>query len=125
MIMPFTFTPADIFKTTVPVKKWVLLLLTSVTILITGCSKEKKLNEKLTFWKNDKIPYGTYYAYENLKRMFPGVEISINKTSPDRYHLNNLEEFTNSGSDSSKPGKSALIIISPVVAPDRRELQAM
>ncbi|HTE26678.1 DUF4350 domain-containing protein [Flavitalea sp.] len=116
---------SDIFAKTAIVKRWVLFFLAGITIFITSCSKEKKLNEKLTFWKNDKIPYGTFYAYENLKRMFPGVEISINKTSPDKYHLNNLEELTNDGSDSSNPGESALIIISPVVAPDRRELQAM
>ncbi|RYF94314.1 MAG: hypothetical protein EOO02_23720, partial [Chitinophagaceae bacterium] len=101
------------------------LFIIFMPVFITSCSKEKKLNEKLTFWKNDKIPYGTFYAFENLERMFPDVDININKTSPDKYNLNNIEDFAKEESDSGKNGKSALIIISPVVAPDRKELQAM
>src|SRR5688572_9934056 len=101
---------------------WLLFV---AVIMLFGCRKEKRLNEKLTFWKNDKIPYGTYYAYENLARIFPGVDISINKNSPDKYNIASLDNLTNSKPDSSKRGESAMIIIAPVVAPDRRELQAM
>ncbi|MHA4847003.1 DUF4350 domain-containing protein [Flavitalea antarctica] len=100
-------------------------LLVVAVIMLFGCRKEKRLNEKLTFWKNDKIPYGTYYAYENLARIFPGVDISINKNSPDKYNIASLDNLTNPKPDSSRPGESAMIIIAPVVAPDRRELQAM
>jgi hypothetical protein len=113
------------FFRAVNVKTSLRMLLMVLAIFTTGCSREKKLNEKLTFWKNDKIPYGTYYAYENLERMFPGVSIKINKTSPDKYKIGNLDDLTTSEADSSKAGESAMIIIAPVVAPDRRELQAM
>jgi hypothetical protein len=117
--------PAGVVARTINVKRLVGLLFIVLAMITVGCSKEKKLNEKLTFWKNDKIPYGTYYAYENLERMFPGVDISINKTSPDKFNLSNLDELTDVKPDSSNAGESAMIIIAPVVAPDRRELQAM
>jgi uncharacterized protein DUF4350 len=101
------------------------LLLFACTVAFSSCRKGKHLNEKLTFWKNDKIPYGTYYAYENLQQMFPGAAITINKTSPDKYKIAGLEGLADIENDTVAKGKSAYIIISPVVAPDRRELQAM
>jgi hypothetical protein len=91
----------------------------------SSCRKEKRLNEKLTFWKNDKIPYGTFYAYENLQRMFPKAAITVKKTSPDQYKTAIFDEPPILKADSSNEYKSAYIIITPYVAPDRSELQAM
>jgi hypothetical protein len=37
-------------------------------MLISSCERgnEKVLNERVTIWRKDKIPYGTFYAYEQL-----------------------------------------------------------
>jgi hypothetical protein len=102
-----------------------LLLLVTALVLAPGCKKQKRLNEKLTFWKNDKIPYGTYYAYENLRRIFPDATVSINKTSPDQFDITTLDVFGDEEKDTVISSRRAYVIITPVVAPDKRELQAM
>ena len=40
------------------------------------------MNEKITFRRQDKIPYGTYVAYRNLGQVFPDATIVINKDEP-------------------------------------------
>jgi hypothetical protein len=61
-----------------------LILLVAVAILfVTGSnSKKKKLDERITLRRQDKIPYGTYVAYTNLKHIFPGASIYTNKYEP-------------------------------------------
>jgi hypothetical protein len=104
-----------------PIKYRRLLL---AAIFVTGCaSNTKKLNERISLWRNDKIPYGTYYAFENLSRIFPDARIEISKKSPDK---SRAVRFSDSGGNyvqSARP--SAHIIISPQVQPDESELKAM
>ena len=71
----------------------------------------KKLNRRITLWRKDKIPYGTYVAYENLPYIFPDAEISVNRTSP----------LTLSGSETKK----AYIVIVPRIDPDDAEIREM
>lgn len=54
-----------------------------LAVLVTGCTKEKKLDERVTLWRNDKIPYGTWYAYKNLQRIFPEASVETIRQSPD------------------------------------------
>ena len=92
-------------------------------MLLAACSKDKSLNRNLTFWKNDKIPYGTYYAFEQLTAIFPEAEILVNKTSPDIYN-NEAQLFTDMPFlDSTE--KSLFMVVTPRVIPGKRELQAM
>lgn len=60
------------------------LLLTAVVILFVTDSNEKKrrLDEKITLRRQDKIPYGTYVAYRNLKYLFPKATVYNNKYEP-------------------------------------------
>ncbi|HND96747.1 MAG TPA: hypothetical protein PLH49_13350, partial [Chitinophagaceae bacterium] len=55
-----------------------------VLLLATGSSKpnKKTLDESITLNKQDKIPYGSYVAYQDLKYIFPGATISENKYEP-------------------------------------------
>lgn len=78
---------------------------------VTLCSCGKSLNKRVTLWRNDKIPYGTYYAYENLQHLFRNSDITVNNTSPVNFYGDNYS--------------SAYIIISPVVQPSERELKAI
>lgn len=60
------------------------------------------MDERITFRKIDKIPYGMYVAYQNLKYLFPNASISDNKLEPG--YWDSLSTFES---------KQALIIITP------------
>jgi hypothetical protein len=92
---------------------------------ISGCNigKEKKLNRHVTLWRKDKIPYGTYYAYENLNYIFPEANITINKASPAKYL--EFESMNYATDNSTAKSKKAYIIISPRVVPDPSEINAL
>ena len=91
--------------------------------VLASCGSKKQLNERVSLWRNDKIPYGTFYAYQNLERMFPDAEIETTRKSPDRYRSLKLGEQAEPYVDEDQ--KSAHIIISPRVRPDAGELRAM
>ena len=97
--------------TSIKIYKWTWALIGLLTI--TGCNLNghHQLNRLVTLWRKDKIPYGTYVAYQNLKYIFPGAEISVSRSSP----------FTSGSGD----GKKAYIIIVPNMDPDESELRAM
>jgi hypothetical protein len=61
-----------------------LLILSGVVLLfIAGKSKkEKKINEKVTLRKQDKIPYGTSIAYQYLPYLFPRADIYTSRQEP-------------------------------------------
>jgi hypothetical protein len=62
-------------------------------------------------WRNDKIPYGTYYAYNNLQHLFRNSTIETNDKSPEAFY----------GYQSS----AAYIIVGYSVRPDEAELKAI
>jgi hypothetical protein len=64
--------------------------------------KKEKLDERVSLWRNDKIPYGTYYAYQNLSEIFPGADIQVTKRSPDRFKGLNFGERVGSVIDDGK-----------------------
>jgi hypothetical protein len=70
-----------------------------------------RLNKRITLWRNDKIPYGTYYAYNNLQHVFTNAEIETNDKSPESFY-----QYNNS---------SAYIIVGYSVRPDEMELKAI
>ncbi|RYY30146.1 MAG: hypothetical protein EOO04_05485 [Chitinophagaceae bacterium] len=101
-----------------------ICLCACVVLFIAGCNK-KKLNENLTFWKNDKIPYGTFYAYNQLSSLFPEATVTVNKNSPDLYNTESNSSFEVRTQFDDTSGKSLFMVITPSVEPDKRELQAM
>lgn len=74
-----------------------------------GC--RQKMNERITLWRNDKIPYGTYYAYENLHHIFPGADIKNSNSSPQTF--------------STGETSSAYIVIGSRVIPSNGEIRAI
>lgn len=109
-----------------------LLMACSLLLTLPGCkvntAKKKELNELLTLRRTDKIPYGTYVAYENLQYIFPQAVININKLSPA--HYNSFAAYHNyytSSSDetSTDKDKTLYIIISPEFSPGAREIDAL
>lgn len=78
--------------------------------ITTACTKQ--VNKRITLWRNDKIPYGTYYAFNNLQHIFPEALIKTSNKSPNTFYQDG---------DSS----SAYIIIVYNVQPDENEMNAM
>ena len=106
-----------------------MIVLVALTGLITSCgSGAKRMNKRVTLWRSDKIPYGTYYAYENLGEIFPGASVVINKRSPDRYKtfsLKNLKEKEEGDDVSYDDQKTTYIIVAGHVIPDNDEVAAL
>ena len=97
-------------------------ILPGLCLSLLACqSNHKQLNRRVTLWRKDKIPYGTYYAYESLKYLFPDAAITINKTSPADYRFEAGSNFF----QHNRKHRMAYIIIAPQVIPDRREIDAM
>jgi hypothetical protein len=96
----------------VNIYKWILASVLLLTL--GGCQwgGQKKLNRRVTLWRKDKIPYGTYVAYENLKYIFPEAEITVNKNSPSSF-------------DQELGSGKAYIIITHIMDPDESELRAI
>jgi hypothetical protein len=98
-------------------------LLIVALVIYSGCNigNAKKLNRRITLWRKDKIPYGTYYSFENMQNIFPRASITINETSPKYDQLETQVDSNNS----TLISKKAYVIISPQVVPDQMEIDAM
>lgn len=61
-----------------------LLLVTAVVVLFVtgGNKKNRQFDDRITLRRQDKIPYGTYVAYRNLKYLFPDAHIYTNRNEP-------------------------------------------
>ena len=114
-------------------KNWNVYISLLLAMAMMACRQEpKKLNERVTLWRKDKIPYGTYYAFENLKWLFPKAVVQINHISPAEYKFSNpenlypvREELKGKLRTTDEKKRSAYIIIAPEVIPDQREINAL
>ncbi|HLG38544.1 MAG TPA: hypothetical protein VI461_02710, partial [Chitinophagaceae bacterium] len=80
-----------------------IILAAAGILIFTGKNdKKRKLDERISFNKKDKIPYGAYVAYDNLKYIFPEASISANTLEPG--YWDSLSNYSN---------RQALIIVSP------------
>lgn len=91
-----------------------ILLLIVLALLFGGGGKT--FDHRITLNKKDKIPYGTYVAYNNLSYLFPGTKININKKAPGLWEDSVLRY------DSAN---QALIIITKVFNPGDDELREL
>ena len=88
-----------------PIAGFLLLL-----ILLSGCGKQ--ISKRVSLWRNDKIPYGTWYAWHHLSYLFPKAEVQTTNSSPVTFYGMNEKG-------------SAYIIIGHSVEPDEKELKAI
>lgn len=102
--------------------KWTLFVLAAFLMMSCNMSDEKTVSKRVTLWRKDKIPYGTWVAYENMKYVFPQAAININKNSPD---FSKGPFITSTVDSASNSGRTAYIVISPVVMPDANETVSM
>ena len=90
-----------------------IIVIAAVILIITGGNSQKRtLNERVSFQKKDRIPYGTYVAFESLKYLFPRASISINNKEPG--YWDSLSNYDTS---------QALVIISPIFYADEFEMK--
>ena len=80
-------------------------------LIMNAKNKPKKFEERITLRKTDKIPYGSYLAYENLQWIFPKTDILLNRSY-----------FSEAGWFLNEKEKQALIIISPQFLADEDEM---
>lgn len=103
-------------KKYIPHILFVLLGAAIVVLVITGSSyqknKKRKLDERITLRKQDKIPYGTWVAWNNLQYLFPKADFFNNRYMPGYWR-------------SISPDKSnqVLIIVTDRFDADRGEMQ--
>jgi hypothetical protein len=84
----------------------------SIFIMLMSCNDQKSTpSQRVTLWRKDKLPYGTYIAYESLPYLFPNAEISVN-----RRDMTSL---------SQNEGKKALIFIGYYADPEPLDLNAL
>lgn len=99
------------------------LMISLLGFLLASCSG-KRLNQRVSLWRNDKIPYGTYYAFSGLTHLFPYSDIAINKESPVRAGFAaSYKDETDTSADIVH--KSAIVIITPTFKPSTEELDAL
>ncbi|MBI5856779.1 MAG: hypothetical protein HZB42_03930 [Sphingobacteriales bacterium] len=60
-----------------------LLVAAVIVLFVTGGSnKRKKFDERVTLRRQDKIPYGTYASFKNLKHIFPNANVYVSRQEP-------------------------------------------
>lgn len=70
-------------KKIIPYILFSLLAFAIIFLLITANGRNnRRLDERVTLRKQDKIPYGTYVAYRNLKYIFPKAVIYTSRREP-------------------------------------------
>lgn len=95
-----------------------LVVLTGIVLLIVTSNDKsgsgKKLDERITLRKQDKIPYGTYVAYNSLKHLFPNASVSATREEPG--YWDSLSRMDN---------KQAYVVITDRFTADDREIEKM
>lgn len=86
-----------------------LCILMLALALVASCGRG--VNKRISLWRNDKIPYGTYYAYKNLEHLFTKSTIETNDQSPEIFY--------------NEENSSAYIIVGFSVKPNENELKAI
>ena len=91
-------------------------------MVMAGCGD--RLNKRFTLWRDDKIPYGTYYAYRQLSSIFGEAAIDVVNTSPAI--SSSLGLHTEAVNDSlSLFDKQAYLIIGNSIKPSETEINAL
>ena len=86
-----------------------------LVLFFTGNHKQKRrLNERITLRRQDKIPYGTYVAFRNLKYIFPAATIYTNRYEPGYWDSLSIHD-----------SKQAFIVVCDHFSPDEMEMKSM
>jgi hypothetical protein len=94
------------------------VLLALIMVTLTRCQSKPTLNQRITLWRGDKIPYGTKVLYDWLTYQFPEAQISPVRSSPSIYKNGFIlqEELSGFASD-----EKLRVIVSSKIIPDHSE----
>lgn len=97
---------------------YILIGLIAAAIIVlfftSGNSNTRRFDSRVTMQKRDKIPYGTFVAYESLKELFPKATITASRSEPGYWDsLSNYE------------ADQALIIVSPAFNASESEMKKL
>lgn len=98
-------------------KKFLYILLTVIVVAILflvyigNRGGAPLLNERISFQKREKIPYGTFVAYENLRHLFPDAKIMSDPNRPGNWDI--LSPYAK---------RQALIVVAPFFHPDEEDM---
>lgn len=101
----------------------IILCCVWLVIFGTGCAKKQVLDERITLWRNDKIPYGTWYAYNNLDRLFPDATLSTNRHTTDPAEVTEKERLFSPYD--TEDLNTAFISVAFSFRPDQKELEGL
>jgi len=59
-----------------------LIAMGLIALFFTGNNRDKKLDERITLRRKDKIPYGTWVAFQSLPVLFPRAEVYTSRREP-------------------------------------------
>ena len=97
---------------------YILIALLTIAVFVLFFTSEnnnaRQIDGRVTFRKKDKIPYGTFVAYESLKELFPGATILANKQEPGYWD-----------SLSNYDAGQALIIVCPYFNASKYEIKKL
>lgn len=101
------------------------IILCSVWLMVsgTGCGGKQALDERITLWRNDKIPYGTWYAYNNIDRLFPNATVTTNRHTTDPTEVTEKEKLF-SPYDTEEIN-TAFVSVAFSFRPDQKELEGL
>lgn len=90
-----------------------LVVAAVVVLILTGRNRrERVLDKRISFRKRDKIPYGTFVAYHNLKYIFPNAAVFASRQEPP--YWDSLSVYD---------ADQALIIVCPAFNADKQEMK--
>jgi len=92
----------------------VLLVLVCLLLFTRSREEFRQLNTHFSFRKTDKIPYGTYVAYNQLPALFPKAEIKVERNAPGIWK----------SLDENGRGQ-VLLAVTPQVSIDKTEVTAL
>lgn len=63
-------------------------------LLLASChtTNKERLNERVSYWKGDKVPYGTFVAFNNLSSIFPLASITSSNFAPVVSSYNEMDD---------------------------------
>jgi len=95
--------------------------------LMVSCSgKKKELNERITLWREDKIPYGIWYTYQHINQFFPDAEIYIDRELPsDKKNGYFKKNYDYEEKIERNKGKITQLVITPNVFLTDDDLRSM
>ena len=86
----------------------------TIILLVLSHKQQRQFDGRITLNPTQKIPYGSYVAYELLKQQFPKAKVSMNREEPGDWSIPKKDS-----------GRSTLLIVMPYFSPTANEMEKL